>query len=66
MRSRGLLGFDAGAEFPDEGGEFTSDGDFDFVVMHFSTLKSFKAGVEPELGGPRKLSDPAFGSFLTT
>ena len=29
----GLLGFEAGAEFPDEAGEFSGDGGLDLVVM---------------------------------
>ena len=32
-------GFDPGAEFPDERGEFARDGDFDFVVMNSAFSK---------------------------
>ena len=47
-----LLGFDAGAELPDEGAEFSGDADFDFVVMKLSFAQHVEAVAEPQLGFP--------------
>lgn len=47
-----LLCFDTGAEFPDEGAEFSCDADFDFVMMELSFAKHFKAVAEAHLGLP--------------
>ena len=65
LRGAVLLGFDAGAEFPEEGGEFPGDADFDFVMMKLSFFEHFEAVVETSLGFPGEVFDPAVCSFLS-
>lgn len=60
-----MLGFDAGAEFPDEGAEFTGHGNFDFVMLKLSLAKSFEAVAETGLGFPGEFPDPSFGTLLS-
>ncbi len=59
-----LLGFDAGAEFPDEGGEFAGDGYFDFVVMELALFEHFETVTQAGLGFPGEFFDPGCGTFL--
>ena len=60
-----MPGFDAGAEFPDEGGEFPCHRYFDFVVMKLSLLEGFEAMTEARLGFPGEVFDPLGGTFLS-
>lgn len=60
-----MLGFNAGAEFPEEGGEFTGDADFDFVVVELPFSQGAEAMTEAGLGLPGEVFDPAFCSFLS-
>ena len=65
LRGRRLLGFDSSAEFPDEGGEFTGNRNFDFVVMDLSFFEHFEAMAEAGLGSPGEFFDPEFRAFLS-
>ena len=47
-----MLGFDFGAEFPEEGTKFTGDRYFDFVVMELTLFESFEAVAQAHLSGP--------------
>lgn len=60
-----LLRFDAGAELPDEGAEFSGDADFDLVVMELSFAQHVEAVAESHLGFPGEVFDPLGGAFLT-
>ncbi len=60
-----LLRFDAGAEFPEEGGEFTGNADFDFVVMELSFFEHLEAVTEAGLSFPGQFFDPGGGAFLS-
>jgi hypothetical protein len=61
----GLLGFETGAEFPDEGGEFAGDGGFDLVVVHAAFAQQGEAVAEAGLGFPGEFLDPARGVALS-
>lgn len=61
----GAFGFEAGAEFPDEGGEFAGDGGLDLVVVHASFAQQGEAVAEARLGFPGELLDPARGVPLS-
>ena len=65
LRGGGLLGFNAGAEFPEEGGEFAGYRYFDFVVMELSFPQGAEAVAEAGLSLPGEVSNPAVGSFLS-
>lgn len=56
---RGLFGFEAGAEFPDEAGELAGDGGLDLVVMHASFAQHGETVAEAGLGFPGEFLDPA-------
>ena len=56
---RGVSGFKAGAEFPDEGGELAGDGGFDLVVMHAAFAQHGEAVTQARLGLPGEFLDPA-------
>ncbi len=60
-----MLGFDAGSEFPEEGGQFTGHRDLDFVVMKLSFSEGVKSVTETGLSSPGEFFDPAFTSFLS-
>lgn len=60
-----LLAFDFGSELPDEGTKFTSDGNFDFVVVDLARGEGFVSSVEADLGFPREFSYPACLFFLS-
>lgn len=47
-----VLGFDPGAQLPDEGAQLACDCDLDLVVMHSAPGQCHEAGVEPQLGVP--------------
>ena len=44
----GLLGLDAGAEFPEEADEFAGDGDLDFIVVHFAFFQGGESVAQPD------------------
>ena len=52
LRGGALPGFNAGAEFPEEGGEFPGNADFDFVVVELSFSQGAEAMTESGLGFP--------------
>ena len=59
-----LLGFDLSSKLPDKGGEFSGDGDFDFVVMELALFKHFEAMTEASLSLPGEFFDPSRRAFL--
>ena len=61
---RSLLPLNAGAEFPDEGAEFTRDADLDLVVMKLSLAEHLEAMTQASLGLPGELPDPPCDPFL--
>ena len=65
MGSGGLLRFDAGAEFPDEGAEFARNADFDLVVMELPLKQHLEAMTEAHLCFPGEVLDPIFHPFLS-
>lgn len=44
-------------DVPDEGGQFTGDGDADFVLLHAAALQSAVAGAQAQLGAPGDVAD---------
>ena len=59
------VGFDASAQFPEEGTEFTGYGNFDFVAVHPALAQGFESCIEPQLGAPGKLAYPPVCSGLS-
>ena len=60
----GLLGFDFGAQFPEERAQFTGNGHLDLVVMELTFSQCVEAMAQAGLGSPGEFLDPSRCGFL--